>query len=297
MFVVLGASGSIGGTVARVLRAHGESVRAVVRDSSRAADLATVGCEIAVADIHDASSIARAIEGADAVHTMFPTTPQARDARAEMRAGIDSLVEAFDIAPAPHVLAISDYGAQLDSGTGVTLSFHYLETRLRGLPGALTLVRSAEHMQNWRRQAPAATRTGVLESLHHPLSKTFPTVFSPDVGRISAELLLGGHPGGVPRIVHVEGPRRYTAIDVASTLSALAGKEVDAKELPRSQWLDALTRGGLGESYAELIAELFDAHNAGRIDAEPGVGEIRRGPTELREALARIAHTARPAGR
>ena len=46
MFVVVGASGSIGGTVARTLRAHGESVRAVVRDTSRAADLAAVGCEL-----------------------------------------------------------------------------------------------------------------------------------------------------------------------------------------------------------------------------------------------------------
>jgi NAD(P)H dehydrogenase (quinone) len=295
--VVVGASGSIGGTVARVLRAHGESVRAVVRDSSRGADLAAVGCEIAVADIHDASSIAEAIEGADAVHAMFPTAPQARDSQAEMRAAIDSLVEALAAASAPHVLAISDYGAQLDSGTGVTLSFHYLETRMRELPGALTLVRSAEHMQNWRRQAPAATRTGVLPSLHHPLSKTFPTVFSPDVGRISAELLLGGHPGGGPRIVHVEGPRRYTAIDVASTLTALVGTKVHAKELPHSQWRDALLRGGLGQSYAELVVELFAAHNAGRIDAEPGVGEIRRGTTELREALSHIVHDERPAGR
>jgi NAD(P)H dehydrogenase (quinone) len=47
-----------------------------------------------------------------------------------------------------------------------------------------------------------------------------------------------------------------------------------------------LQRGGLSASYAELVAELFETHNAGRIDAEHGAGEILRGTTELGDALA-----------
>jgi hypothetical protein len=33
---------------------------------------------------------------------------------------------------------------------------------------------------------------------------------------------------------------------------------------------------------------MFDAHNAGRIDVEHGVGEIRRGKTDLRTALSAL---------
>ena len=103
---------------------------------------------------------------------------------------------------------------------------------------------------------------------------------------LCGEVFTAEAPGSsAPRVVHLEGPRRYTALDVAATLSELAGRDVVARELPRSEWLAALQRGGVGASYAELIAELFDAHNAGRIDAERGA-EVRHGTTELREALS-----------
>ena len=48
-----------------------------------------------------------------------------------------------------------------------------------------------------------------------------------------------------------------------------------------------LRRGGLGESYAKLIVELFDAHNAGRIDVAPR-SEVRPGTTDLREVIVSL---------
>jgi hypothetical protein len=63
---------------------------------------------------------------------------------------------------------------------------------------------------------------------------------------------------------------------------------VVAEELPRTTWIPALVGGGLSPSYAELVAALFDAHNDGHIDAEPGAGEIRRGSTELRDVFAAL---------
>jgi NAD(P)H dehydrogenase (quinone) len=97
----------------------------------------------------------------------------------------------------------------------------------------VTFLRSAEHMQNWRRQVSAALDSGVLGSLDQPLTKRFPTVSAPDVGAVAAELLTDEAPRSRgPRIVHLEGPRRYTAIDVAAALSELAGRDVVARELP-----------------------------------------------------------------
>ena len=79
---------------------------------------------------------------------------------------------------------------------------------------------------------------------------------------------------------------RAATARVAEALGDLVGREIAAVELPRSDWVKALVRGGLGTSYAELVAALHDANNAGWIDAEDRVGEIRRGRTELREVLA-----------
>ena len=287
MFVVLGAAGKIGQATVRALRADGADVRAVVRDSSGAGLLEELGCEVVVADLGNPAQVAAAIDGAAAVQVIAPIAPRARDVATEMRASIDAIADALRAMPAPSVVAISDYGAELDAGTGVTLAFHYLEMRLRGLPSALTFVRSAEHMQNWARQIPAALQTGTLASLHQPVTKLFPTVSAPDVGVVTAELLLATPPQISPRVLYVEGPRRYTALDVAAALSDLTDNEIVARELPRAEWVTALRQGGLSENYAALVVELFDTHNNGQIETEPNT-EVRRGTTELHAAIASL---------
>ncbi len=284
MFAILGASGKIGRATIEKLRAQGAPVRAVLRESSNKADLEALGCQIAFADLHDVDAIRKAIDGANVVQVVCPPNNRAKDAAADMAHIIDAITAALLAGPPERVLGISDYGAQVDSGTGITMAFHYMEARLSTVPGALIFLRSAEHMQNWGRVFKPAVETGLLPSFHHPLSKIFPTVSAPDVGVIAAELLLQPPVGASPRIVHAEGPRRYSAADVAAILSEVSGRQIIAKEIPESEWIPVLTRAGSSESYANTIRELYIAHNAGRIDVEPG-GEVRLGTTELGEAF------------
>jgi uncharacterized protein YbjT (DUF2867 family) len=289
MFAILGATGRAGRATVRALRAQGHAVRAVVRDATRASDLAAAGCELCVAHLGDRDSLTAAFAGATAVQVICPVLARAEDAYGEMTATIEALAAALEAARAPAVVAISDYGAEVPDGTGVTLVFRYLEQRLRRIDAGLVLLRSAEHMQNWARQLRRAVDTGALATMHHPVTKPFPTVSAEDVGTISAGLLLEASRATDVRAIHVEGPRRYTAADVASAMAAAGGRPVVAQELPRTDWLPALERAGIGRSYAELVTALYDAHNAGRIDAELG-GAIVRGTTELAaviEALAR----------
>jgi NAD(P)H dehydrogenase (quinone) len=288
MFAILGASGKVGRTTIEKLRAQGAPVRAVLRESSNKADLGALGCEIAFADLRDTDAIRNAISGANVVQVICPPSNRAKDAASDMANIIDAITAALMAVHPERVLAISDYGAHVDSGTGITMAFHYLEARLSTIPGALIFLRSAEHMQNWGRVFKPALETGVLPSFHHPVSKIFPTISAPDLGVIAAEFLLQIPAGASPHIVHAEGPRRYSAVDVAASLSEMSGRQIVAKEIPESEWIPALTRAGAGESYANLIRELYVAHNAGRIDVEPG-GEVRLGTTELSEALRALS--------
>jgi NAD(P)H dehydrogenase (quinone) len=288
VFVVFGATGKIGHATVRTLRAGGADVRAVVRDISRAGSLEDLGCEIVTADLGSPAQVALALRGAEGVQVIIPIVPQSRDVGTKMRATIGVIAGVLRSMPAPpSVVAISDYGAELDSGTGVTLAFHHLEIRLSDLPSPVTFVRSAEHMQNWARQIPAAMQTGTLASLHHPVTKLFPTVSAPDVGAVTAELLLAPPPRTSPRVLYLEGPKRYSALDVAAALSDLTNNEIVARELPRAEWVTALRRGGLSEGYAALVSELFDTHNRGGIEVEPNA-EVRRGTTELHTAIASL---------
>ncbi len=287
MFAVLGASGKIGRSTVKALRKAGVAVKAVLRDQSKAEPFRKLDCQIAVANLQDETALARALEGVSAAQIICPVTPQANDAAAEMKQSIKAMGNALESAGVPTVLAISDYGAELSGGTGVTALFYHLEERLRKTPCRSVFLRSAEHMENWGRVFQAATKTGVLPSLHHPLTKLFPTVSAFDVGAIAAELLLSSSEGDVsPRIVHAEGPRRYTPLDVAEAMCSVLGRDdIVAQALPRAEWSSVLRRGNLSESYAQLLTELYDAHNAGRINAQPGVGEIRRGQTTLLDAF------------
>ncbi|MDL2406694.1 NAD(P)H-binding protein [Rhizobium calliandrae] len=291
MFVVLGATGKIGRATIAKLRGQGAPVRAVVRRPDGADDLSAMGCDIAVADIQNGAALSESMRGATAVQIICPMSVRADHAAAEMKNSIGTIVDALDRNRPSSILAISDYGAHLASDTGITLTFHHLESELKKLPAALTFLRSAEHMENWSRQIGRAVETGMLPSLHHPTTKLFPTVSAPDVGVIAGELLLSDTQAPL-RIIHVEGPNRYSVEDVARTAGALASRKIATSEMPRPDWIPALVRGGLSASYAELVAALYDAHNAGRIDLEPGVGEVRRGRTGLREVLASMTKTS-----
>jgi len=297
MFAILGATGKVGRATIRTLLGQGHAVRAIVRDASRATELAAAGCELAIAHLGDQAQLAAAFKGAKAVQVICPVLARGDDAFGEMKGMVDTLTAALAAAGPPAVVAISDYGAQLSEGTGVTLVFHHLEKRLLTLDTSLTFLRSAEHMQNWGRHLKYASDTGTLPSMHHPITKLFPTVSAGDLGVIAADFVTAAAGTSSPRIVHVEGPRRYTAVDVAEAIGSLVERDVVARELPRSQWLPTLALGGLGESYAKLVVALYDTHNAGQIDVEVGVGEVRHGTTELRDVLANLPRPgARPSG-
>lgn len=285
MYVIFGASGKVGRATAIALRNAGRPVRAVVRQAKQGETLAKIGCEIVCADLTDPTSVTSAIKGATAVQILCPVPVGDTDPASTMQRMIDVAADALRANPPPAVLALSDYGAELDRGTGLTRLFHLLEERLKPLPTHLTLLRSAEHAQNWAAMLPVMLATGRLPCLHAPLDRAFATVSTQDVGALAAQLLLEGPPAKTPRIVSVEGPRRVSLNEVARAFSAVVGREVVANAVPREAWAPMLQHAGLSENHAQLITELYDAVNAGQIDVEKGVSEQRFGKTELTDAF------------
>ncbi|WP_175830938.1 NAD(P)H-binding protein [Burkholderia cepacia] len=289
MFVIFGASGNVGRSTVTTLRNAGHPVRAVLRDARHRERFAQLGCDVVFAELTDANAVASAIDGAQAVQILCPVPVADPDPAVTMTRTIDVATAALAANPPPALLALSDYGAEREGNTGITRLFHYLEERLRTIPTQLTLLRSAEHLQNWARVLPVALGTGVLPSFHHPVGKVFPTVWAPDVGVVAARLLLDAPEGANgPRIVSVEGPQRVSVTTIADTLGAAAGRAVVAHELPRDTWAATLLRAGLGERHAQLIVDLYDVHNAGQIDVEAGVSERLYGATAPADALVQL---------
>ena len=285
MFVIFGASGKAGRVTAAALRRVNQPVRAVVRHARRGESLAQMGCEIALADLADPQSVAAAIKGAHAVQLLCPVPADDKDPETTMRTMIDVTVDALRENPPAALLAISDYGAELPSNTGITRLYHYLEKRLKPVATQLTLLRSAEHMQNWAAFIPGALATGTLPSLHLPLERRFPTVAAQDVGAASAELLLESLQSGTPRIVSIEGPQRVSVHDIAAALSVASGRMITPLALPRESWTPMLLKAGLSENHGRLITDLYDVYNTGSIDVEASRSERRFGTTALHDVF------------
>lgn len=279
MFAIVGAAGKVGYSTSVALRKAGVPVRAVLRDEAKAGPLSKIGCDIALADLQDPAALGWAIANADAVQVILPP-----DGAEEMGRSIESLAEALRQARPTRVLAISDYGAHVGEDIGMPSMYRIFEERLRQLEMPKVFLRSAEHMQGWGLLIPSAAATGILPSFHAPVEMAFPTISAPDLGLIAVDLLLHPNAGTDPQVVHAEGVRRYSANDVAMTLSQLLGRTVTAQAVPRSQWQENFERF-LSESAAKLLVDLYDAHNKGRlVDVEPN-GDVRYGTTSLIDAL------------
>jgi NAD(P)H dehydrogenase (quinone) len=72
MYAITGVTGKVGGELARTLLAAGQPVRAVVRDARKGEAWAALGCELALAEMEDASALTRAFTGATAVFILPP---------------------------------------------------------------------------------------------------------------------------------------------------------------------------------------------------------------------------------
>ena len=67
-YFVTGATGFVGGRVARLLRAEGHDVNALVRNPAQAADLAKLGVQLFPGDVTDPASLPAGMRGVDGVY-------------------------------------------------------------------------------------------------------------------------------------------------------------------------------------------------------------------------------------
>lgn len=141
--LVTGATGFTGGHVCRRLVDEGRQVRGLVRDPSRAEDLARLGVELAEGDLRDASSLREAVRGVDVVYhiaAMFREenvdTALFREVNAE---GTRRMLEAADAAGVErfvHCSTVGVHGEIKDPPANEESPFdphdHYQRSKLEG---------------------------------------------------------------------------------------------------------------------------------------------------------------------
>ena len=280
MYAITGITGNVGGSVALNLLAAGRSVRAVMRDIGKGDFWAERGCEIVKADLADAASLASAFRGAEGVFVLVPPNFDPAPGFREARATAASLKSALEGADPGRVVYLSTIGAQ--AGESNLLTQHTIIEQVLGeLPMPITFLRPAWFMENFRWDVAAARESGIIMSFLQPLDKAFPMVATADIGREAAKLLEESWTGR--RVVELEGPRRVTPDEVASTFAEVLARRVSMNAVPRETWEQLFRSQGMKDPVPRI--RMLDGFNDGWIEFENGDAGSRKGEVALKSVL------------
>jgi len=285
MFAITGITGKVGGGVARNLLAQGHKVRAVVRNAEKAQPWIAQGCEVAIASVEDTSALTAAFRGTEGVFLMTPPEYDPEPGFPQTRLAAAAIQHAIEAGRPGKVVFLSTVGAQVVEPNLLNNS-KITEEMLRTTSAPVTLLRAAWFMENAAWDVEAARR-GAIQSFLEPLDHPIPMVASADIAQTATALLQERWEG--VRVVELEGPRRYSAGDLAAGFSAVLGIPVLANVVARNTWETLFRAQGMKHPMPRM--RMLDGFNQGWIDFERQGAEHRTGTVEietvLRELVAR----------
>jgi uncharacterized protein YbjT (DUF2867 family) len=287
MFAITGITGKVGAAVARGLLSADQSVRAVLRDRSKGAAWAQLGCDIAVADLSNTEALTTAFQGTAGVFVLLPPVFDPAPGFPETSGVIESLRVALTRAKPEKVVALSTIGADAPQPNLLNV-LGRLEEALANLPMPVTFLRAAWFMENAAGDI-AAAKSGLMQSYLQPLDRAFPMVSTDDVGRTAAALLQERWDG--KRVVELEGAQRVSPNAVAAAFAKVLGAPVRAAVVPRDRWESIFRAQGMKNPTPRM--QMIDGFNAGWIDFPDHGAHARKGFIGIDQAIATLMQRGR----
>ena len=271
VLAVTGATGAIGGRVARALAAHGTDLRLVVRDPSRAPDLAAA---VAQASYDDVDAMETALTGAQ---TLFFVSASEDADRVRLHTGV---VDAAVAAGVQRIVYLSFLNAAADSTFTFARDHWATEEHIRRSGLRHTFLRDATYADFVPGLAGA---DGVIRG---PAGDgAFTPVAQDDVAAVaSAVLLSDGYDGDT---LDLTGPERLTMTDVAALLAEVTGRPVRYEQETVEEAYASRAHYGAADFEVDGWVSTYTAIATGELDVlSPAVRMVTgRDPMSLRELI------------
>jgi uncharacterized protein YbjT (DUF2867 family) len=287
-YVVAGATGRVGSTVARELLRRGVRVAVVVRSDRQGLEWAQRGAEVARGSLDDRGFVGETLRDASGFFTLLPENVAPDDFHGTRRRMADALAGAVEDSGVPHVVLLSALAAVLPDKNGPASDLHYCEQQLGSRARRFTALRACYFQENVASALPAATRAGIYPNFLASADVPVPMIATSDVGRFAADALMNP-PTGI-EVVDLIGPS-YSIRQVAEQLGTALRKRLDVVDIPPARHSDTLVDAGIPHPVADAVAELFAAFNSGLIVPQ---GDRRLIGTTTVDSV--IAHLVRGAG-
>ncbi len=276
MIVVTGASGHVGGLLARELAASGESMRLLVRDPARAPQLP--GAEIVEADYGDPASLDAALQEGDRVFMVSMHEGPVR--RMELH---HSFIVAAARNRVAHVVYLSFLSAGPDAAFIHARTHGATEQALEEAGLVWTAIRNsmyADDIPGWFDPDGVAREAGADGRMSF--------TYRPELARaIAVTLREPGHEG----IFNVTTPESVTLGELAALAAQVTGKPYRYEPAGDEDWIERWR--GLGRDGWELEGGLtsYEALRKGELDVV--TDDYRRltgeDPLTIAELLERLA--------
>jgi NADH dehydrogenase len=232
--LVVGATGLLGGEIARLLAADGRPVRAMVRASSdlaRVERLRELGAEIVAGDLRDAASLAAACAGVSVVisgATAIVSPNEGDTLEAVDRDGQISLVEAAERARVARFIYVSF--AELELDFPLQRAKRAVEARLRASGLTYTVVRPANFMESWLGPAGGWDVAGGRAQICGSGENAVSWISLADVARVVVGALED--PAAANAVMDVGGPEALSPLEVVRIMEAQTGRSFAVDHLP-----------------------------------------------------------------
>jgi len=266
MYAVIGLTGNVGGATARALLKGGKKVRGIVRDKAKAGEWETAGVELAVADMSDVSAVESALRGVEGVFVMIPADFAPAPGFPQARAIVGALRQAIATARPPRAVYLSSIGAQRTQGLGLITQLRILEEEMSSVPVPNAFIRAAWFLENFKWDVGPARERGEIDAFLSPLDRVFPMVATEDIGSLAAKTLQQDWRGN--RYLELEGPHRYSSLDVGAAFSRHLERPVRVRSAPRDEWAALFEKQGMPPDRTGPRIEMLDGLNSGWIDFE-----------------------------
>jgi uncharacterized protein YbjT (DUF2867 family) len=277
---VTGATGHVGGAVARALSAEDVPTRLVVRDPARAPQLP--GAEVAVAAYGDTDALARAFEGADAL--LLVSAAEHADRLGQHR----SAVEAAARAGVPHVVYTSFARAAPDAVFTLARDHWATEQALVDAGIVTTALRNSFYAD----VLPSFFEGGAVRG---PAGDgRIAAVARRDVADAAVAVLL--HPSLAGRPWVLTGPEALSFDEVAAQLSAVVGAPLRYERETVEQAYASRAHHGVEPFQLDAWVSTYTAIAAGEVEDVTGDVEALTGrpATSFGQLLLERPHLWQP---
>jgi uncharacterized protein YbjT (DUF2867 family) len=241
MILVTGANGNVGREVVDQLAAGGHDVRALLRSRARA-DILPTSAEIAIGDFADTNSLARAVDGVDAVYMTSFEHP-------ELLRLQGNLISAARDAGVRVVARLSGMRADRESPAAISRNHALGDRQLAESGLGYVILRPNWFHQNFLGYFPG----GVMRLPVGAGRTSFIDVR--DIAAVAVAALTD--PRHLGETFELSGPEALSHAEVAQTLSQATGRRLIFEDIAEEVWLAEAVHRGMEPSAADALIGLF----------------------------------------